>query len=93
MKEKGPEDKKPPAKNRPLERPSLINLNNELKVYKESGSENDNEEETEREKNLNKTQRIAYIKIDSDDDKRHENNKQRIQQKATKLKLKEKLVQ
>ena len=69
--EEGPEDKKPPAKYRPFERPSLINFN-ELEVYKKSGSENNNAEETEREKNLKKTKEIIYIEIDSDDDERHE---------------------
>ena len=38
-------------KNRPFERPSLINLNNELEVYKESGSETNNTEETKKENN------------------------------------------
>ena len=70
-KEEGPEDKKPPAKNRPFERPSSINLNNESKVFKESGSENDNAEETKKEKNPKKMKRITYIEIDSDDDERH----------------------
>ena len=70
--EEGPEDKKPPAKYRPFERPSLTNLNNKLKVYEESGSENNNAEETEREKNPKKMKEIIYIKINSDDDERHE---------------------
>ena len=70
--EEGPEDKKPPAKNRHFERPSLINFNNELKVYKESHSENDNAEETKREKNLKKTKEATYIEMNSDDHERHE---------------------
>ena len=72
MNEKGSEDKKPPAKNRPFEKPSIINFNNELEVYKESGNENDNKEETEREKNPKKMTEITYIEINSDDDERHE---------------------
>ena len=76
--EEGPEDKKPPVKNSPFERPSLINFNNEVEVYEEPGSENDNAEETEREKNLKKMKEITYIKIDSDDDERHKKNKPRI---------------
>ena len=69
--EEGPEDKKPPVKNMPFERPSLIYFNNELKVYKESGSENDNAEEPKREKDPKKMTEITYIKIYSDDDKKH----------------------
>ena len=64
-KEEGPKDKKPAAKNRSLERPSLINLNHGSKIYKESGSENDNAEEIEREKNMKNTKEIAYTKISS----------------------------
>ena len=64
-KEEGPKDKKPAAKNRPLERPSLINLNHGSKIYKESGSENDNAEEIEREKNMKNTKEITYTKISS----------------------------
>ena len=41
-------------KYRPLERPSLINLNHSSKIYKESGSENDDVEEIKREKNMKK---------------------------------------
>ena len=47
-------------------------MNNEFKVYKESGSENNKTEETEREKNLKKMEQIIQIKIDSDNDERHE---------------------
>ena len=72
-KEESPEDKKPPVKNRPFERPSLINFNNELEVYEESGSENDNAEETKKEKNLKKMKEIIHIEINSDNDGRHEN--------------------
>ena len=54
-KEKGPKNKKPAAKNWPLERPSLVNLNHISKMYEESGSENDIIEENkkgENEKNM-----------------------------------------
>ena len=46
--------KKPPAKDRPLERSSSINSNNDLEDYEESGSENDQAKETEK-KNPKKT--------------------------------------
>ena len=65
--EEGPKDKKPPAKNRPLERSSLINLNCGSKIYKESGSENDNVEEIEREKTAKNTKEIMNTKIGSYD--------------------------
>ena len=39
-KEEGPEDKKPPVKNRPLERSPSINPKDDLEDYEESGSEN-----------------------------------------------------
>ena len=61
--EEGPKDKKPPVKNRPLERPSLINLNHGSRFYKESGSENDDLEEIEREKNMKNTNELAYNNI------------------------------
>ena len=56
-------------KNRPFDRPSLINFNNELEVYEESGCENDNAEETKREKNPKKMKEVTYIKIDNDDER------------------------
>ena len=64
--EEAPNDKKPPVKNRPLERPSLINLNHSSNIYKESGSENDNAEENKRGKNR-KNMEITYTKIGSND--------------------------
>ena len=63
--EKGPKDKKPAAKNRPLERPSLINLNHSSKIYKESCSGSDNMEEIEREKNMKNMKEIVYTNIGS----------------------------
>ena len=53
--EKGPKDKKPAAKNRPFERPSLVNLNHGSKMYEESGSENENVEENEKGENEKNT--------------------------------------
>ena len=63
----GLKDKKPAAKNRPLERPSLINHNHSSKFYGESGSENDNTEEIKREKNMKNTKEITSTKISSYD--------------------------
>ena len=65
--EEGPKDKKPPVKNRPLERSSLINLNHSSKIYKESGSENDITEEIKREKNIKNMKEISNTKISSYD--------------------------
>ena len=62
-KAEGPKDKKPAVKNRPLERPSLINLNHGSKIYEESGSENDNMEEIKREKNMKNMKEIVYTNI------------------------------
>ena len=39
--EKGPNEKKPAAKNRLIEEPSLNNLNHVFEVYEESGSDID----------------------------------------------------
>ena len=64
-KEEGPKGKKPAAKNRPLERPSLINLNHSSKVYEGSGSENDDMEEIKREKSRKNTKEVVYTNISS----------------------------
>ena len=48
--EEAPKDKIHPVKNMLLERPSIINLNHNSKIYKESGSENNNAQEIKREK-------------------------------------------
>ena len=64
-KEECPMDEKPQVKDRPFERPYLINLNHDTKVNKEYGSENNNAEEIEREKNMKKTKEITYTKISS----------------------------
>ena len=61
--EESPKDKKPPVKNRPFERPSLINLNDGSKLYEEYGSENDIVEEMEREKNTKNMKEFTYTNI------------------------------
>ena len=63
--EECPKDKKPAAKNIPLERTSQINLNHGSKIYKESGSENDDAEEIKREKNMKNTKEVVYTVIGS----------------------------
>ena len=53
--EEGPNEKKPPAKNRLIEEPSLNNLNHVFEAYKESGSDIDYIEDSlkgENKKNL-----------------------------------------
>ena len=65
--EEGPRDKKPPAENRPFERPFLINLNNDSKISEKAGGENDNAEENEREKNTKKMKEITCTEIGSYD--------------------------
>ena len=71
-KEEGPEDKKPPAKNRSLERSSSINSIDDLEDYEESGSENDERKETKRKKNRKKSRKIIHIEFNSDDDKKEQ---------------------
>ena len=71
-KEEGPEDKKPPAKDRSLERSSSINPNDDLKDYEESGSENDQRKETERKKNPKQMRKIIHIKFESDDNEKEQ---------------------
>ena len=63
--EEGPKDNKPAARNRALERPSLINLDHSSKIYEESGCENDDMEEIEREKNMKNTKEVVYTNIGS----------------------------
>ena len=67
MKKKAQEIKTPAAKNRPFERPSLVNLNYGSKMYEESGSENDNIEENEKGENENEknTKESTYTNISS----------------------------
>ena len=63
--EEGPKDKNPAARNRPLQRPSLINLNHGSKIYEESGSENDDMEEIKMEKNTKNMKEMVYTNIGS----------------------------
>ena len=61
--EKGPKDKKPAAKNRPFERPSLVNLSHVSKLYEESGSEDKNIEENEKGENKKNMKESSYTNI------------------------------
>ena len=79
--EKGPKDKKPAVKNRPFERPSLVNLNHGSKIYEESGSENDNVEENDKKENKKNTKELTYTNIGS-----YERGKQAEQRKIEKPK-------
>ena len=79
--EKGQKDKKPAAKNRLFERPSLVNLNHSYKMYKESGSENDNVEENTKGENKKNTKELTYTNISS-----YERGKQAEQHKIKKHK-------
>ena len=63
--EEGSKDIKPAAKNKPLERPSLINFNHGSKIYKESGSENNNVEENKKGENEKNTMELAHTSISS----------------------------
>ena len=63
--EKCPKDKKPAAKNRPFEKPSLVNLNHDSKMYEESGSENNNVVENEKGENKKNTKESTHTNISS----------------------------
>ena len=65
MKKKAQKIKKPAAKNSPLERPSLVNLNHSSKMYQESGSENENIVEDEKQKNKKNMKESTYTNISS----------------------------
>ena len=67
-------------KDRPLEKPSLINLNHGSKIYEGSGSENDNDEENEKEDKKNMDE-LAYTIISN-----YERGEQAEQQKIAKPK-------
>ena len=62
--EEGPKDKKPAVKNRPSERPSLVNINHVSKLYEESGAENKNLEENEKGENEKNVKELSYTNID-----------------------------
>ena len=61
--EKGPKDKKPAVKNRPIERASLVNLNHISKMDEESGSENENVEENKKGENKKNAKELTYTNI------------------------------
>ena len=50
-------------KNRPFEKPSLVNLNHSSKMYEESGSENENAEENEKGESKKNTKESTYTNI------------------------------
>ena len=79
--EEGPKDKKPAAKNRAFERPSLVDLNHVSKMYEESGSENKNVEENKEGENEKNVKESSYTNISS-----HKKGKQAEQLKNEKPK-------
>ena len=62
--EEGPDEKKPAAKNRLIEDPSLNNLNHVFEVYKESGSDVDYIEDSLKGENKKNSKEDAYINMD-----------------------------
>ena len=60
---KGPKDKKSAVKNRPFERPSLVNLIHVSELYEESGSEDKNIEENKKDENKKNTKESSYTNI------------------------------
>ena len=69
--EEGPKDKKPAAKNRLFERPSLVNNSHVSELYKESGSENKNIEENGKGENEKNVKELSNTNIN-----RHKKGKQ-----------------
>ena len=68
-------------KNRPFERPSLVNLNHGSKMYEESGSEHENIEENDKGENEKNMKESTYTNIGS-----YERGKQPEEQKIEKPK-------
>ena len=64
--EKGPNDKKPAAKNRHFEEPALNNLNHIYKLYEESGSDNKNIEEIAKGEKKKNAKESRYTNMDED---------------------------
>ena len=62
--EEGPNDKKPAAENRPIEKPTLNNLNHIYKQYEESGSDNDNIEDSLKGENKKNLKEENYTNMD-----------------------------
>ena len=62
--EEGPNDKKPAAENRLIEKPTQNNLNHVYKLYEESGSDNDNIEDSVKGENKKNLKEKDYTNID-----------------------------
>ena len=62
--EEGPNDRKPTAENRLIEKPTLNNLNHVYKLYKESGSDNDNIEDPVKGENDKNSKEKDYTNIE-----------------------------
>ena len=62
--EEGPDKKKPAAKNRFVEEPSLNNLNHVFEVYKESGSDVDYIEDSLKGENKKNSKEDNYTNMD-----------------------------
>ena len=58
--EQVPKNKKTAAKNRPYEKPSLVNLSHVPELYEESGREDKNIVENEKRKNIKKVKESYY---------------------------------
>ena len=63
-KEEGPNNKKPAAKNRHLEKNALNNLNHVYELYKESGSDNKNIEEIAKGENKKNMKESSHTNMD-----------------------------
>ena len=61
--EEGPKNKKPAAKNRSFEEPTLNNLNHIYELYKESGSDNKNIEEIVKGENKKNLKERSYTNM------------------------------
>ena len=62
--EEGPNNKKPAAENRPIEKPTPNNLNHIYKQYEESGSDNDNIEDSLKGENKKNSKEENYTNMD-----------------------------
>ena len=62
--EEGPNNKKPAAKNRHFEEPTLNNLNHIYELYEESGSDNKNIEEIVKGENKKNSKERSYTNTD-----------------------------
>ena len=64
--EEGPNDKKPTARNRLIEEPSLNNLNHVFEVYEESGSDVDYTEDSLKGENKKNSKEDDYTNMDEE---------------------------